>query len=93
MILGTTAAMERLLGGESGRLDGQRLWEFLVPESANELRGRVEAGIRRCELRFPMTFVGRAGSGEYALSCNLDVQPNAFALLGEPTAIRADGKR
>jgi PAS domain-containing protein len=84
VILGATAAMERLLGGEPGRLNGQRLWEFLAPESANELRGRVEAGIRRCELRFPITFVGPAGSGEYVLSCNLDVQPNAFALLGEP---------
>jgi heme-degrading monooxygenase HmoA len=84
VILGTTAAMERLLGGGSGRLNGQRLWEFLTPESANELRSRVEAGTRRSELRFPITFVGPAGSGEHVLSCNLDVQPNAFALLGEP---------
>ena len=91
VILGTTAAMERLLGGESGRLDGQRLWEFLVPESANELRGRVEAGIRRSKLRFPMTFVGPPSCGEHVLSCNLDVQPNAFALLGEP--MTASGNR
>ena len=81
IILGTTAAMERLLGCEPGRLNGQPLWEFLTPESANELRGRVEAGNRRCELRFPMTFIG-AGSAGRVLICNLDVQPNAFALLG-----------
>jgi len=96
IILGATAAMERLLGGEggeSGRLHGQRLWEFLAPGSADELRGRVEAGIRRSELRFPMTFVGPAGSGEYMLSCNLDVQPNAFALLGEPMTIMKDGPK
>jgi heme-degrading monooxygenase HmoA len=84
VILGTTGAMERLLSGESGRLNGQRLWEFLAPECANDLRGQVEAGLRRSELRFPITFVGPAGSGEHVLSCNLDVQPNAFALLGEP---------
>jgi heme-degrading monooxygenase HmoA len=88
VILGTTGAMERLLGGEPGRLNGQRLWEFLTLESTNELRSRVEAGSRRSELRFPIAFVGPAGSGEHVLSCHLDVQPNAFALLGEPmTAI------
>ena len=86
VILGATAAMERLLGGEQGRLSGQRLWEFLAPESANQLRSRVERGIRRSELPFAITFVGPAGSGEHVLSCNLDVQPNAFALLGEPMA-------
>ncbi len=83
-ILGATAAMEGLLCGESVRLNGQRLWEFLAPESANELRSRVEAGLRRPELRFPLTFVSAAGSGERVLRCNLDVQPDAFALLGEP---------
>jgi len=88
VILGATAAMEKLLGGEPGRLNGQRLWDFLAPESANELRGRVEAGIRSPELRFPITFVGTAGPSEHVLSCNLDVQPNAFALLGEPMITR-----
>lgn len=90
IILGTTAAMERLLGSEPDRLNGKPLWEFLAPESANELRRRVEAGIRRPELHFPIAFVGPACSGECVLRCNLDVQPNAFALLGEPMTI---GKR
>jgi heme-degrading monooxygenase HmoA len=87
VILAATAAMERLLGGAPGRLKGQPLWEFLTPESANELRSRVESGSRRLELRFPLTFIGAgigAGSGGHVLCCNLDVQPNAFALLGEP---------
>jgi heme-degrading monooxygenase HmoA len=83
-ILGATAAMERLLGYEPGRLNGQPLWGFLTPESADELRSRVQAGNRCSALRFPMTFVG-AGSGRHALICNLDFQPNAFSLLGEPT--------
>lgn len=82
-ILGTTAAMERLLGGEPGGLNGQLLWEFLTSESANELRSRVEAGSRRSEWRFNVTFIG-AGSAGHVLVCNLDVQPNGFALLGEP---------
>jgi heme-degrading monooxygenase HmoA len=86
VILGTTAAMQRLLGCESGRLTGQALWQFLTPESANQLRRRVEAGSRRSELRFPMTFIG-AGSARHLLICNLDVQPNEFALLGEAISV------
>ena len=82
-ILGTTAAMERLLGSEPGRLNGQPLWEFLVPESAEQLRSRVAAGTRCSELRFAMTFIG-AGPSRHVLLCNLDVQPNAFALMCEP---------
>ena len=86
VILGTTPAMEKLLRAGVGRLNGQRLWEFLAPESANDLRSRVEAGIRDSELPFPLTFVGAAGSGGYVLGCNLDTQPDLFALLGEPMA-------
>jgi heme-degrading monooxygenase HmoA len=82
-ILGATAAFERLLGGESGRLIGQLLWGFLTPESAKELRRRVAAGRRDADLRFPVTFRG-TGSTQHMLICNLDVQPHAFALLGEP---------
>ena len=84
VILGATAAMERLLTGASGRLNGRLLWEFLAPESANDLRSRVEAGIRRPDLRFPVTFVGAAGSGGHVIGCSLDVHPDEFALLGEP---------
>ena len=84
-ILGTTAAMERLLGSEPGGLSGQPLWEFLTAESASELRSRVEAGIRRPDLRLPLAFLG-TGSSERLLLCNLDIQPNAFALLGEPVS-------
>jgi len=76
--------MEQLLGEPRG-LSGQPLWQFLSPESAKELRGRVASGSRGAELRFPLTFIG-AGSGEYVLLCNLDVQPNAFALLCEPVS-------
>jgi hypothetical protein len=83
--LGATPAMERLLGSESGRLSGQALWEFLTPESAHGLRGQVAAGHRRPELLFTMTFIG-AGSGPRVVICNLDVQPNAFALLCEPVS-------
>jgi hypothetical protein len=86
VILGTTAAMERLLGCESGNLNGQTLWEFLTPASASELRSRVETGSRRSELPFPITFI-RSGSAGHVLICNLDVQPNAFALLGEPISL------
>jgi heme oxygenase (mycobilin-producing) len=82
-IVGATAGIEKLLGEEPGRLSGQPLWKFLTAESANELRRRVEAGIRRPDLRLPLTFRGK-GSGERLLLCNLDLQPNAFALLGEP---------
>jgi len=82
IILGTTAAMDRLLGNEPDQLNGLPLWEFLTPASASELRSRVETGTRCPELRFPVTFVS-AASGAQVLICNLDVQPNAFALLGE----------
>jgi heme-degrading monooxygenase HmoA len=82
-ILGATAAMERLLGYEPGGLNGQPLWGFLAPESADELRSRVQAGVRCSALRFHLTFMS-AGSIRHALICNLDVQPTAFALLGEP---------
>ena len=68
-ILGTTAAMERLLGNESRPLNGQPLWEFLTPESAKEVRSRVATGSRRYALRFSMTFIG-AGSSEHLLICN-----------------------
>lgn len=63
VILATTASMERLLGGERCRLHEHQLWEFLAPESANELRSRVEEGIRRPDLRFSMTFLSAACSG------------------------------
>jgi heme-degrading monooxygenase HmoA len=86
VILGTTAAMERLLGREPGRLNGQPLWEFVTSESANELRSQIETGSRRSELRFPLTFIGADCSG-HVLICNLDVQPDAFALLGEPISV------
>jgi len=88
-ILAATPAMERLLGSEPGRLQGQSLWQFLIPESAGELRGRIAAGRRAApegrgrEGRFLITFIGR-GSRERMLACNLDVHPDAFALLGEP---------
>ncbi len=82
-ILGATAAMERLLGSEPGQVNGQPLWEFLTPRSAEDLRGRMAGGSRCPELRIPLTFLG-AGSSQHLLVCNLDVQPNAFALLCEP---------
>jgi heme-degrading monooxygenase HmoA len=81
-ILGATPAMERLLGSQPGRLHGQPLWQFLIPESAGDLRGRVAAGSRAAKLCFTLTFLG-AGSRKHALVCNLDVQPDAFALLCE----------
>jgi heme-degrading monooxygenase HmoA len=83
VILGATGAMERLLGRDSGRLNGQPVWEFLTPESTEELRRLVSARSRDSQLRFPMTFMD-ADSSRHALICNLDVQPNAFALLCEP---------
>jgi heme-degrading monooxygenase HmoA len=92
VILGATAAMERLLGGESGRLNGQPLWKFLTPESAKELRIRVDAGSRQSELRFPVTFIGADSAGR-VLGCNLDVQPDAFALLGEELHTPEGGSR
>jgi len=79
-ILGMTAAMDKMVGS----VNGQSLWEFLTPESAEELRGRVEAGRRSPESRFPMTFIG-ADSSQHVLICSLDVQPNAFALMCERT--------
>jgi PAS domain-containing protein len=82
-ILGATPAMEKLLGSQPGRLHGQPLWQFLIPESAGELRVLVAAENRGAALRFPLTFIA-AGSSERTLICNLDVQPGAFALLGEP---------
>jgi len=85
-ILGATVAMERLLRGDSDRLDGQPVWKFLTPESTEELRRLVAAGSRDSRLRFPMTFMD-AGSGKCVLICNLDVQPNAFALLCEPVSV------
>ena len=92
VILGATAAMERLLGGESGRLNGQPLWKFLTPESAKELRIRVDAGSRQSALRFPVTFIGADCAGR-VLGCNLDVQPDAFALLGEELHTPEGGSR
>jgi PAS domain S-box-containing protein len=94
VILAATPPVERFLGYGPGRLCGQPLWDFLTPESAHELRSRVEAGIRRSELRFPVTFAD-GDSGGRPLICNLDVQPSAFALLGEPVcaiAIPAAGQ-
>jgi heme oxygenase (mycobilin-producing) len=81
-ILATSAAMARLLGSQPGGLNGQPLWKFLAVESADELRSRIEAKIRRPGSRLPLTFLD-GGSRRRLLLCNLDVQPNAFALLGE----------
>jgi len=88
-ILAATPAMEKLLAGDPGRLDGQPLWSFLTPESASQLRGRVAAGCRHPESRFALTFPG-AAAAQRVLLCNLDVQPHAFALLGEPVAGQSD---
>jgi heme-degrading monooxygenase HmoA len=81
-ILGATAGMASLLSSEPGKLAGQPLWRFLTTESAQELRGRVATGSRAASLRFLMTFVA-SESREHLVICNLDVQPNAFALLCE----------
>jgi heme-degrading monooxygenase HmoA len=83
VILGTAGAMERLLGSDSGRLKGRLIWEFLTPESTQELRQLIAAGSRASQLRFTMTFIG-TDSCRRSLNCNLDVQPDAFALLCEP---------
>jgi PAS domain-containing protein len=83
VILGATGATERLLGCDSGRLNGRLIWEFLTPESTQELRQLIAAGSRASQLRFTMTFIG-TDSCRRTLNCNLDVQPNAFALLCEP---------
>jgi heme-degrading monooxygenase HmoA len=87
-ILGATAGMDALLSSEPGKLTGQLLWRFLTAESAQELRCRVETGRRAANLRFLMTFVV-AESSRRLLSCNLDVQPNAFALLCDPVSAAA----
>jgi heme-degrading monooxygenase HmoA len=84
-ILGATAGMEALLSSEPGKLTGQPLWRFLTAESAQELRSRVTKGSRDPKLRFLMTFAP-SESGTHLLLCNLDVQPNAFALLCESVA-------
>jgi len=82
VIVATNPAMDGLLNSEPGQLVGQSLWQFLSPESANELHSRVETGVRRPEERVPLAFVS-AVSGKHLLRCSLDIQPNAFALLGE----------
>jgi heme-degrading monooxygenase HmoA len=89
IILGATGAMERLYGCEPGCLHERLVWDLLTRESANELRGRVQAGGRCPEQRFALTFTG-AGSAGRVLLCNLDVQPNAFALLGEPISLAGE---
>jgi heme-degrading monooxygenase HmoA len=81
-ILCATSGMEKVLSSEPGKLTGQPLWRFLTAESAEELRCRVVTGSRAATLRFLMTFVG-SESSRHLLICNLDVQPNAFALLCE----------
>jgi heme oxygenase (mycobilin-producing) len=96
-ILGASAGMESLLSNEPlltsgpllssarGKLAGQPLWRFLTAESAQELRSRLATGSRAASLRFLMTFVV-SESREHLVICNLDVQPNAFALLCESVA-------
>jgi len=81
-ILDATAGLEALLSSEPGKLTGQPLWQFLTAESGQELRSRVETGRRAPNLPFLMTFVV-SESSRHLLRCNLDVQPNAFALLCE----------
>lgn len=91
-ILAATPATEALWSSQPGKLIGQPLWRFLTAESAEELRGRVVAGSRASEWCVLVTSVG-AGSGRRSLICNLDVQPNAFALLCEPVSAAASDLR
>jgi hypothetical protein len=76
----------RSLRSESSWLSGQSLWNFLTPQSVSDLRSRMATGSRRPDQVFTMTFTGTAG-GTQLLICNLDVQPNAFAMLCEPISI------
>ena len=79
-ILLATPALESLLGFPRGRINGRPLWELLTRESAADLRGRVAAAIRCSPEPFVLQF---AGAEAHALVCSLDVQPTAFALVGE----------
>jgi heme-degrading monooxygenase HmoA len=69
------------------RVLGRKIWSHLGAENVPALRLKIEARRRNPEERFLVNFLDINGV-PYSLECRLDVQPDGFALIGEPPSAR-----
>lgn len=81
-------AIEAQLGLAKADLVGRSLWTLLANADAESLRARVAGGERNMDDRFLVNFSNETGL-PYTLRCRLDVQPDAFVLIGEPAEVPA----
>lgn len=64
-------------------LSGQKIWDYVTAENIPLIKERIEAGTCNGGDSFLINFVDTNGV-PYALKCHLDIQPDGFALIGEP---------
>ncbi len=83
-ILICNGSWSELLDIPAGQLIGRPIWNHLTDRDAGELRRRVQDAARLPQDRFLLNFCD-AQSTPHTLQCHLDVRPNGFVLLAEPT--------
>ncbi len=83
-ILACSAAVARPLHRSPEQLAGRGVGELLVASDARALEVRLAAATRAGREPFLQNFVD-ANDSPFTLECRLDVQPDGFLLLGEPT--------
>ena len=81
-IVACNEGLKRRLGVKD--LRGRRLWEVLTEPDASQVRARVTHGERLSGERFLLNFVD-SEHAPFTLRCLVDVQPDSFLLVGEPT--------
>lgn len=83
-VLSCNGSWSDLLDVPAGRFVGSAIWSHLTDRDADQLRQRVRDRLRRPQERFLLN-VCDAHHMPHTLECHLDVRPNDFILLGEPT--------
>lgn len=84
MIVSCNGSWSELLGIPAAELPGRPIWGHLTDRDADQLRYRVRDLLRRPQDRFLLNVCDAQGR-PHTLECHLDVRPNGFILLGEPT--------
>lgn len=85
LVTGVNRALTDALGTHPEELLGKPVWPFLPPSDQQILRERLDAASRSPRERFTLNFAP-IGAMPVSLTCQLDLQPGRFVLLGEPAA-------
>lgn len=81
VIVVANEAFRNMFAGQS--LEGALVWPLLTEPDAANLRGAVSQARREPSRGYRLNFIGRDRM-PVTLECHIDVQPDWFALIGEP---------